>query len=109
VEVIGRLIGIFLMLCCVYLTRDILYSLYFIAKDGNISSAEKGQKQIMKNLRLWLVKKLLGKDLSRLLRYKEVLWKLIDEENAKEEPFCPYVEAWLIALDRIGGVVEKGK
>ena len=59
----------------------------------------------MKKLRLWLVKKLLGKDLSRLLCYKEVLWHLIDEENAKEEPFCPYVEAWLIAIDKINGVL----
>lgn len=32
---------------------------------------------------------------------QDALWKLIDEENQKEEPRCDMIEAWEYAIEHI--------
>lgn len=55
----------------------------------------------MGKFRKWLILKLLSK--YTLVDPVRELWKLVDEENAKEEPDCVNVEAWLTAIDRLNG------
>lgn len=73
----------------------------------------KGIKDDLRKLKqriiVWLIKKLIGK---RILKSPiDVLWDMIDEENASGSavsesgepiPFCVKIEAWEEAADRIG-------
>lgn len=77
-----------------------------------MSETTKGIKADLRMLKqrliIWLIKKLLGR--KSLKSPIAVLWDMIDEENSKGSatseggepvPFCPKIEAWEEAVDRI--------